>query len=282
MKTTQRGPLRLVAFDLDGVIWRGPEILPGAQEALGDVLRRGLDLRYVTTNSTAHRDAVSERLAAAGLPAGPARVLTSAFVAAWWLKDRLPSGARVMVVGEEGLARELEEAGLRFYYAREAKPGDPVPAAVVVGMDRSFTYESLAAAQWAVKGGALFVATNRDATFPVPGGLKPGAGAIVAAVATAAEKEPVLMGKPGLALAETLAAVTGISAAQTLFVGDRLGTDIVMGANAGMITALVLTGISTEDDLREAAATGKTPLPDHVLRDLRELPELLDGMARNS
>ena len=274
-----RGPIRLAAFDLDGVIWRGQEILPGAQEALADVLRRGLDLRYVTNNSTAHREAVSERLAAAGLPAGAGRVLTSAFVAAWWLKGQLPAGARVMVLGEEGLLREIQDAGLDAYYAKEAKLGDAVPAAVVVGMDRSFCYDTVAAAQWAIKGGALFLATNRDATFPIPGGLKPGAGAVVAAVAAAAELEPLLMGKPAPALAETLAAVTGISAAQTLFVGDRLGTDIVMGANAGMLTALVLTGISTEDDLREATAAGTRPLPDHVLGDLRELPALLDGLA---
>ena len=243
------------------------------------MLRRGLDLRYVTNNATAHREAVSERLTAAGLPAGPDRVLTSASVAARWLKNHLPHGARVMVVGEEGLARELEDAGLSFGYAREAKPDDPIAAAVVVGMDRSFTYDSLAAAQRAIKGGALFVATNQDATFPVPEGLKPGAGALVAAVATAAEKEPVVMGKPAPALAETLTAVTGVSAGQTLFVGDRLGTDIVMGANAGMVTALVLTGVSTEADVREATAAGSVPLPDHVLHDLRELPALLDTLG---
>ena len=96
-------------------------------------------------------------------------------------------------------------------------------------MDRSFSYETLAAAQKAIMSGALFVATNRDATFPTPDGLTPGSGAIVAAVATAAEPEPVLMGKPGLALAETLAAVTGVRRLETLFVGDSLSTDIAMG-----------------------------------------------------
>ncbi len=271
-------PLRLVAFDLDGVVWRGQEILPAAPKALADVVRRGLDLRYVSNNATAHREAVSQRLAAAGLPAGVDRVLTSAFVAAWWLKEHLSPGTRVMVLGEEGLRREIEEAGLAPYFAREAKPDDPVPAAVVVGMDRSFCYDTLAAAQAAIKGGALFVATNRDATFPVPGGLKPGAGAVVAAVAAAAEQEPLLMGKPAPTLAETLAAVTGVPGAQSLLVGDRLSTDIAMGAEAGMVTALVLTGVSTESDVKEAAATGSTPLPDHVLRDLRELPALLDHL----
>ena len=217
-------PIRLVALDLDGVVWRGDEVLPGVREALEDVLCRGLDLRYVSNNSTAHRATVSDRLAGLGLPAGTERVLTSGFLAGRWLRERLPEGAPVLVVGEEGLERELREAGLAPRRAGAlagapgaaapgaAAPGTALPKAVVVGMDRQFDYAGLAEAQAALLSGALFVATNRDATFPTPHGLKPGAGAIVAAVATAAEQEPVLLGKPGLALAEVLAAVTGVPA----------------------------------------------------------------------
>ncbi|MCE5254690.1 MAG: HAD hydrolase-like protein [Actinomycetia bacterium] len=377
--------LRLVALDLDGVVWRGGDVLPGVAEALDQVLRRGLDIRYVSNNSTAHRETVSERLERAGLPAGVDRVLTSGFVTARWLRERLPEGAPVMVIGEEGLLRELREAGLAAYHAGRVdraprqsgaatpsgargaggqngvatpsgvaapagtpvpaaspatppgvppdtpSPGTPpgvppatarvmlpalVPAAVIVGMDRSFSYQTLAAAQAAIMSGALFVATNCDATFPTPTGLLPGAGSIVAAVATAAGSEPVLMGKPGPALAEVLAAVTGIPAGQTLFVGDRLSTDIAMGRAAGMITALVLTGVTGEEDLRaaeraaaaaaaaaeraaaeravaeEATAAGTggaaaagpvaagPALPDHVLADLRGLAALVDELRR--
>jgi 4-nitrophenyl phosphatase len=219
-----------------------------------------------------------------GLPSGTDRVLTSGFVTGRWLSERLAEAPSVLVVGEEGLLRELREAGLAAYGVADAT-AHATPAAVVVGMDRSFCYETLAAAQAAIMAGALFVATNRDATFPTPQGLAPGAGAIVAAVATAAEKEPVLMGKPGLALAKVLAAVTGVPAAETLFVGDRLTTDIVMGRDAGMVTALVLTGVTTAGDLRLAAAAeaastlaGGAALPDHVLRDLADLPRLLDDL----
>ncbi len=311
--------IRLVALDLDGVVWRGDRMLPGVSEALEDVIGRGLDLRYVSNNSTAHRETVSERLKQMGLPAGAERVLTSGFVTGRWLGERLSADAPVMVIGEEGLLRELWEAGLQAYHARDAAAESITPAAVVVGMDRSFTYQTLAAAQAAVRGGALFVATNRDITFPTPDGLVPGAGAIVAALATAAEKEPVLMGKPGLALAETLASVTGVVAAETLFIGDRLSTDIAMGRAAGMITALVLTGVTTEDQLRRAqvgdtstcdgagfaggengsadkgaggaattdngavtaGADGRHCLPDHVLADLRQLPRLVDELLRH-
>ena len=271
------GALRLVALDLDGVVWRGEELLPGAGEALVDVVGRGLDLRYVSNNSTAHRETVSERLAAAGLPAGPERVLTSGFACGRWLRERLPEGSRVMVVGEEGLLRELQEAGFAAKHALGvAGKADAVPAAVVVGMDRSFTYRSLAAAQAAVLAGALYVATNDDATFPTTDGLAPGAGAIVAAINASTQREPVLVGKPGLALAEVLATVTGIPAEETLFVGDRLTTDVAMAKEAGMTAALVLTGVTTEEDLWRAEITREWVLPDHVLGSLEELPGLLD------
>jgi 4-nitrophenyl phosphatase len=285
--------IRLVALDLDGVVYRGGMVLPGVPEALAEVLRRGLDLRYVSNNSTAHRVTVSERLVGMGVPASAERVLTSGFVTGRWLRERLPEGTTVLVVGEAGLMRELAEAGLTPLYAGERGPGGAAmigngtstPAAVVVGMDRAFSYDILTVAQAAIMSGALFVATNEDPTFPTPQGIVPGAGAIVAAVATAAQKEPVLMGKPGLALAETLATVTGIPASQTLFVGDRLSTDISMGHRAGMVTALVLTGVTSEADLRRkrtgvgAEGAEATPLPDHVLADMSELPGLLDRLG---
>ena len=274
---------RLVALDLDGVVWRGSEVLPGAKEALEDALRRGLDLRYVSNNSTAHRQTVSERLEAAALPAGVDRVFTSGFACGSWLKQRAAEGSPVMVVGEQGLVRELREAGFDAFHVMETRerPGKPeqVAAAVVVGMDRTFTYQSLAAAQAALGEGALFLATNTDATFPTPDGLAPGAGSLVAAVAAAAECEPTLVGKPGLALAETLATVTGIPASETLFVGDRLSTDIAMAKEAGMVAALTLTGVTTDEDLWRAEITGEWILPDHVLDSLADLPGLLDQLG---
>ena len=120
--------------------------------------------------------------------------------------------------------------------------------------------------------GALFVATNRDATFPTPDGLVPGSGAIVAAVATAAQTEPVVIGKPSQALAEALAEASGVAASDTVFVGDRVSTDIVMGHEAGMVTVLVLTGVSTAGDSRNALA-------DYVIKDLTELPGVLDRLG---
>jgi len=291
-------PVHVVAVDLDGVVWLGGTVLPDAAPALNDVVRRGLDLRYVTNNSTAHREAVSQRLAAAGMPAGAGRVLTSGYVTGQWLRQRLPQGALVLVLGEPGLMRELAEAGLRPVHAGDdvaaSIPQEPagqsvegqVPTtgpspfgAVVVGMDRSFSYEMLAQAQAAVLGGALFVGTNPDRTFPTPKGLLPGAGSVIAAVATASQKEPVYMGKPGLGLAEILAAVTGVPAGQTLFIGDRMSTDIGMGIRAGMMTALVLTGVTSPEEFERIRGIGGPDMPDHVLRTLADLPPLLDSLG---
>ncbi|MCJ7797210.1 MAG: HAD-IIA family hydrolase, partial [Thermoleophilia bacterium] len=262
--------LGMVAFDIDGVIHRGETLLPGAAEALADVLRRGLLLRYVTNNSSQHRSAVAARLAGFGLPAKLAYVLTSGAATSAWLQERLEPGARVLVVGGEGLVRELTEVGLEVSHAGgllaaanggvSAQPGSArstaamtqaveslalaPPAAIVVGLDRSFCYDTLALAQAAIMAGALFVATNTDATFPVEGRLLPGGGAIVAALATASGREPVVMGKPERGLADVLLADSGGRAQSILFVGDKLNTDIEMASRAGMRSALVLTGVT--------------------------------------
>jgi phosphoglycolate/pyridoxal phosphate phosphatase family enzyme len=285
--------IRLVALDLDGVCYRGNVALPGVREALEDILARGLDLRYVTNNSTTHRQDVAARLIGMGLPADADRVLSSGVVTARWLRERFPAGTEVLVVGEQGLIRELAEAGLVPRHAGDdgvagqpAASGGPAEpalrgraAAVVVGMDRGVTYRALAEAQSAIADGALFVATNPDPTFPVPHGLAPGAGALVAAVATAAGRQPVVMGKPGLALAEALAKITGIGPESTLFIGDRLDTDVAMGEQAGMVTVLALTGATTLEDWHRHEAAGTEPRPDYVLDDLSQLAALLDRLG---
>jgi glycerol 3-phosphatase-2 len=280
--------LRMVAFDIDGVIHRGARLLPGAPEALQAVLERGLLLRYVTNNSTTHHSAVAARLSDFGLPATPEQVLSSGAATATYLRGRLPAGAPVLVLGGEGLIQELREVGLAARHAAStdaewhsaATGSSTAPAAVVVGLDRSFTYDTLAAAQAAILAGAMFIATNADATFPAEDRVYPGGGAVVAAVATAAGRPPVVIGKPEPELARLLAESGDVSPGQVLFVGDRLDTDIGMARRAGMISALVLTGVTGPGDLAAAREAGREEvLPDHVLEDLRGLPPLLDILA---
>ncbi len=298
--------LGMVAFDIDGVIHRGETLLPGAAEALADVLRRGLLLRYVTNNSSQHRSAVAARLAGFGLPAKPEYILTSGAATAAWLRERLEPGARVLVVGGEGLVRELAGVGLEVSYAGallgaanggvSAQPGSAEsmaamtrvveslalapPAAIVVGLDRSFCYDTLTVAQATVMAGALFVATNTDATFPSEGRLLPGGGSLVAAVATAGGRQPVVIGKPELEMARYLVGSTEVAPRAVLFVGDRLDTDILWARRAGMRSALVYTGVTQPSDVEHVRAEGKNEtLPEFVLDDLRGLPRLLDELC---
>lgn len=303
--TTMAGePPAMVAFDIDGVILRGGSLLPGAPRAIDDVLARGLLLRFVTNNSTRHRSEVAAKLGGLGLPVQANMVLTSAVATAAWLAERLDPGARVLVVGGLGLLRELAEVGLDPVLARgpaaepvsaggpgpdpaqaegtvpepgasEESPSAVVPAAVAVGLDVDFDYQTLATAQAALLSDALFVATNTDATFPVEGRLLPGGGAIVAALAAASGREPVVIGKPESGLADALVAEAGGRAGAILFVGDKLSTDIEMASRAGMRSALVLTGVTKRSELQTQGALR----PDFVLETLEELPSLLDRLC---
>jgi len=155
------------------------------------------------------------------------------------------------------------------------RPAAAQPAAVAVGLDVGFDYQTLATAQEALLTDALFVATNIDATFPVEDRLLPGGGAIVAALATASGREPVVIGKPESGLAEALVAEAGGRAGSILFVGDKLNTDIEMASRAGMRSALVLTGVTERSELEAPGASQ----PDFVLETLEELPDLLDRLC---
>ena len=148
--------------------------------------------------------------------------------------------------------------------------GEERPAAVVVGLDLAFDYAKLKAANEAIRGGARFVATNADATLPTEAGLVPGAGSIVAAVAVASGQTPTTIGKPGTQLLEQALHRMGVAPAEAVMIGDRLDTDIAAGHAVGMLTVLVLTGVSTREEI--AAAPVK---PDLVLTDLNALVEVL-------
>jgi len=217
---------------------------------------------------------LAERLRSMGFPATEGQVLGSAAATAAWLQDHIPAGSLVLAVGESGLLRELEEAGFTARHATEAGE-EEVAAAVAVGLDRGLTYESLAAAQHHILHGALFVATNTDNTFPAEGRVLPGGGAVVAAVAAAAGRQPTVIGKPGLGMAEALRHTTGVAYEDTLFVGDRLDTDIAFGAQVGMKTLLVLTGVHSAEHLDPQGVQ-----PDFVLANLSGLGMLLDRLNR--
>ncbi len=265
--------IKAVIFDLDGVIYRGRTPVPGGSATIAGLCAGGCQTYYFTNNSTRSRESYVELLDSFGISSDPDHIVTSASLTVEYLRDKhAGQSPTILVVGEEGLRDELTRAGFRVV-RRMPKRGVDV---VVVGMDRKFTYATLHRAQQALLAGAEFIATNRDATYPVEGNVIPGGGSIVAAVAAAAEREPITMGKPSEWSGRLIARHAGVSPAETLMVGDRIETDIVMGRRAGLWTVMVLTGIST---VEEALATPDEEKPHWVIPSIAELPALLADLA---
>lgn len=250
-------------FDLDGVVYRGNQPLPHAVETINLLIADRREVFFVTNNSGATREQYADRLQQMGLLVSPERILTSGWATVHYLRQHMPR-ARLFVVGEPSLKQELQAAGFRLIDDPEAQ----LPDAVVVGIDREFTYQRLAQAQLAILHGAQFIATNTDPTYPAEDRLLPGAGSIVAAIRTATGKPPLVMGKPNPRILLPLLDEHRISLDATLVVGDRLETDIALAHALHMPSALVLTGVTTREDLENAPLD---LLPHWVLENLGDL-----------
>lgn len=251
-------------FDLDGVVYRGKQPLPHAIEVLNLLPHAGRQVFFLTNNSGATRQQYAEKLQAMGVEARPEQFITSAWATALYLQRALNRGARLFVVGEPGLKQELCAAGFEVVESVEPE----IPAAVVVGIDRAFSYERLAQAQYAILNGARFIATNADATYPAEDRLLPGAGTMVAAIATATGHKPRIIGKPNPQILQPYIDRGQIRPEQTLLVGDRLDTDIALANLLHIPCALVLTGASAREDVTCAPLE---QLPQWVLNDLGDL-----------
>jgi 4-nitrophenyl phosphatase len=246
-------------MDMDGVIYREQQALPGAH-AFFDFLRTyDIPFVLVTNNSSRTTQQIRDHLANMGLSLTPEEILTSAQATALYLRERAPAGARVLPVGHEGLRAALRDAGFSLV---DTRPADYV----VAGIDWHFTYDTLKQAGLAIRDGAGFVGTNPDRTFPGKEGILPGAGAILAALTAYTDVEPVIIGKPALPLIELALARLDVPASQVAIVGDRLETDILAGQRAGLLTILVLTGVTQ----RQALAASDIA-PNLVFEDLAEL-----------
>lgn len=224
--------MKLAILDLDGTLYRGSTVIPGSVDAV-QRLARVATIRYLTNNSTATPGQVAQKLCTMGFPADEELIVTSAMGAAWRLQGTI---RRAYVVGEHGLHHALASVGIEVV--------DASADAVVVGLCRTATYDHLAACQREIRNGARFFATNRDATYPVEdGAVIPGAGTLVAAVATAAEQEPEVIGKPEPYLVEEILRQTGVAAEDAVMIGDRPDTDIEAARRAGVPAVLVLSGV---------------------------------------
>lgn len=245
--------IRCFVIDLDGVVYLGDRLIPHADDGIARLRKRGRVL-FTTNNAALHREEYAEKLMRLGVAASPHEILTSGYVAAVHIKTYYDD-PRVYLIGEEGLKKELEEQGVEVCHR-----GCNL---VLVGLDRGFNYSKLALALRYIQKGAPFLATNLDNVLLGESGPLPGAGAIVSALKTASGKEPILIGKPSDIMADFILTKAGVKPEEVLLIGDRLDTDIAMGKNFNMRTALVLTGYTKQEDLRDSRIK-----PDYVLDKL--------------
>jgi glycerol-1-phosphatase len=251
-------------IDLDGVVWIGREPVPGAAEALRELLEREAELVFVTNNPGRPPATYAERLGALGVAVEEERIVTAGMattrLAAEFARD---GGAETsaFVIGAPAFKEAAREAGLELLEG-EAARGARV---VLVSGHREFDYEELLTATRALQAGAALFATSRDPTLPMPDGAWPGTGAILAAVETATGAVAEIGGKPERHLFELARERLG-GAERVAMVGDRIASDIEGGRRAGLVTVLVLSGATTGEQAEAAS-----PPPDHVVDDLAGL-----------
>ena len=254
-------PYRGWLFDLDGTIYLGERLIPGADAAIAALRAAGRRVAFLSNKPLQTRAEYAAKLTRLGVPAAPDDVINSSLVLARYLRDRDP-GAPVFVIGEPPMREEMRAHGF------EVRADERVRW-VVIAFDRTFDYAKLNVALQAVKQGARLIATNPDRTCPVEGGEIPDCAGMIAAVEAVTDKKvEAIVGKPSPIILEIALAALGVPARDAAIVGDRIETDIVMGRRLGLGTVLVLSGITRADDPRIAAIA-----PDHVVRSVRDLVE---------
>ncbi len=277
----------LLLVDLDGVVYRGTEPVPGVAAVLTDRAARGDDVVYVTNNSMHYRADYVTRLSAMGAPITLETVVSSARATALHIANHEPGIRRVLVLGASGLERELRDVGLDVVTAGHAATrmhqegidgwaAAGAPDAVVTGLDPNLTYLRLTAAADCIRAGARFIATNRDPIYPTERGLLPGAGTVAVAVEYTTGVTPLSIGKPAPHLLELAAEAVGRSAGEAVMIGDGIGTDLAAARAVGARCIFMLTGVTTRDQV-EALPPDERPTA--IAVDATELAAALEAMG---
>ncbi|MDQ2915441.1 MAG: HAD-IIA family hydrolase [Chloroflexota bacterium] len=283
----------IAIFDMDGVLYRGAQVMPYAREALDRLRRAKWDVFFATNNSTATRLDYLRRLQELGLGGDLDHIVTSGHATAHYLERRRPKPKDVLVIGADGLREEIRAVGISVRDA-DALPGflpppdaaadgvdpgamrrylvsldlPPAPDTVVVGLDLHLTYAKIAEAQRAILAGAEFVCSNRDRAYPVEGRLLPGAGTIVAAIEVATGAKALCIGKPEPFLFQEAIRRAGDQDGRVVVVGDSTDYDMVAAHRVGATGVLITTGLTEKDALDRASGDA---VPDHVIGSLEEL-----------
>lgn len=247
--------INALLIDMDGVLYRGGTPIRGAARAVNRLKEMGKKPVFITNNSAFTRSTYVRKLKWMGIATKKSEIITSGHATAIYLKKKFP-GVKALVVGGRGLDRELREAGLRVVDSTRADESTHV----VVGLDRKLSYAKITAGLRALLNGAIFIATNGDATYPTEQGPSPGAGASIGALAGCSGTGPrITIGKPSPTILKIAMATLGTKPKETAIIGDRLDTDIAAGKRLGLRTILVLSGVSTPKDVRKARGTEIAP-----------------------
>lgn len=256
-------------LDMDGVLYRGNTLIDGVPAFLESLDRARIHYTMATNNSTNTPEQYVNKLAVMGIEIPASAIVTSGVATATYLRATYPRGTSIYLLGMEALREAVFADG--FF-----EPADRNAQVVVSGAHFELRYEFLKTASLAIRNGATYVATNADKTFPSEEGLIPGAGAIVAALTAATDVDPIVIGKPSPEMVESCLRIMGTDASTSLMIGDRLDTDILAGQRAGIQSLLVLTGVSTREDV---ARTGIHP--DFIVNRLASMTALANARPRN-
>jgi HAD superfamily hydrolase (TIGR01450 family) len=254
-------------FDLDGCVYLGDHAIPAAPPTIAELRRLDKKLLFLTNAPYLSRESFAAKLRGMEIEATAGDILSSSWAVAQYIAQHyIVDGKTAFVVGSDEFKQDVRDAGLRVVEDEEAKHAD----FVVVGGYFGFCYKDILLANFAIRNGAAFYTSNRDATFPTPEGLWPGTGVAVAAIECASGQTAISTGKPEPPMIEVARAILGPG--RTIIVGDRLDSDIEGGKRAGIATALVLSGVTTLDILETSPWK-----PDYVLEHVGGLLEVLSS-----
>lgn len=248
-------------IDLDGCIYRGENPLPYAKEFIEFLREKSYKILFLTNNSTQLPQNYQKKLINMGIDAREDEFITSGIATALYLKNWKEKG-KVYVIGESALKDAILREGWEIT--------DENVDAVVVGLDRNFTFDKLRRANFLIRNGAKFIATNPDKTFPLENSIEPGAGSIVASIASASQKRPIIIGKPSPYIGKIAISKLNLKPSEVIILGDRIDTDILFAKRLKAPSILVLTGVTDEDDLRKSRFK-----PNLIFRNLLEAMNFL-------
>ncbi|MEY4768180.1 MAG: hypothetical protein RL637_819 [Pseudomonadota bacterium] len=270
--------VRALIIDMDGVLWHGEQPLPGLIEFFQQLRTLSLPFILATNNAGMTQAEYVAKLARMGVSVKTEEILTSSMATALYLAQHYPpASTRIFVIGEQGARQPLIDQGFTLtdlYQLNTTTTPNQGADIVVCGLDKGLSWDKLATATLNIRAGAKFVGTNADTTLPTERGITHGNGAILAALEAATGVKPLIIGKPEAIMYQQAMSLLDVAAEHTVAIGDRMNTDILGAVNAGIRSLLVLTGVSTLEELKTLDYQ-----PTWIMTDIREVTEVLVNLA---